>query len=401
MVPNLVRGLSPVRPAGLFGLIVLAFAVACSSAAAAERLVWFGGSAGTPRIDGIYASRFDDVAGTLSPPTRVVVLLNPCWLEVHPTLPVLYAAAAIAEGGRIESYEIDPATGGLTSRASLPGAFTMLAVDPSGKRLFAAAALGSTVFCHPIADDGMTQPPVKNGRFDYRVEETDKARRKQPGWHTGRQEKPWTTAVAASTDGRFVVACDLGLDKLFVVAADATQPTLSPHTTTEVGVGHGPRRFAWHPAGRFGYAANELDNSVTALAFDPEAGTLAVIDTVSTLPADVDESYRGRQFAQRTFTMDVAVHPAGKYLYVVNAGHDSVATFAIDGATGKTTFMAARPTKGKQPVAIAVAPGGRHLVVAAHRSGGVEVLEIDDKTGHLGATKAAVEIPAPACIRFR
>lgn len=120
MVPNLVRGLSPVRPAGLFGLIVLAFAVACSSAAAAERLVWFGGSAGTPRIDGIYASRFDDVAGTLSPPTRVVVLLNPCWLEVHPTLPVLYAAAAIAEGGRIESYEIDPATGGLTSRASLP-----------------------------------------------------------------------------------------------------------------------------------------------------------------------------------------------------------------------------------------------------------------------------------------
>jgi 6-phosphogluconolactonase len=259
----------------------------------------------------------------------------------------------------------------------------------------------SAVRCYGVADDGVPQAGLKNSWVDHRVGDADKERRKQPGWHRARQEEPFASAVAPTADGRFVIACDLGLDKLFVHAADAAQPTLAPHKATDVGLGHGPRRFAWHPGGRYVYVANELDNSVTALAFDPEAGTLAVIDTVSTLPENVDESYRRRHYEQRTFAMDVAVHPSGNYLYVANAGHDSVATFAIDGATGKTTLVATQPTKGKQPVAIAVAPGGRHLLVATHRSGGVEVLAIDDKTGRLSATNAAAEIPAPACIRCR
>jgi 6-phosphogluconolactonase len=401
VVSNIVHGLSPVRPAGVGGLLALAFALACSSASATDRLVWIGASAGTPRIDGIYAARFDDAAGTLSPPTRVAAVLNPCWLEVHPALPVLYAAAAIAEGGRIESYAIDPSTGGLEPRGKLPGVATSLAVDPAGKRLFAGVELRSAVQCYGIADDGVPQAAVKNSRVGQGVEEGDKERRKQPGYYRARQEAPFAAAVASSADGRFVIACDLGLDRLFVHAADATQPTLAAHSKTEVGVGHGPRRFAWHPTGRFGYVANELDNSVTALAFDPQAGTLAVIETVSTLPADVDKSFRGRLWDQRTFAMDVAMHPAGGHLYVANAGHDSVATFSIDPATGKPTFVATQPTKGKHPVVIAVAPGGRHLLVATHRSGGVEVMAIDDTTGRLSATKATAEIPAPACIRFR
>lgn len=394
-----VAGFAP-RRFGV-GLVAAVIAAGCASAAATDRLVWIGASAGTPRIDGIYAARFDDAAGTLSAPTRVAAVLNPAVLELHPTLPVLYAAAAISEGGRIESYAIDPATGGLKPLGKLPGVATSLAVDPAGKRLFAGVVFRSAVACYGIADDGVLQAGVKNSRVDQRVEEADKERRKQPGYHRARQEEPFAAAVASSADGRFVIACDLGLDRLFVHAADATQPTLAAHSKAEVGVGHGPRRFAWHPTGRFGFAANELDNSVTALAFDPQAGSLTVIETVSTLPADVDESYRRRHYDQRTFAMDVAVHPAGKYLYVANAGHDSVATFAIDATTGKPTFVATHPTKGKHPVAIAVAPGGRHLLVATHRSGGVEVMAIDDTTGNLSATKATADIPAPACIRLR
>jgi 6-phosphogluconolactonase len=386
---------------GIGPIAAVVIAAACSSASATDRLVWIGASAGTPRIDGIYAARFDDAAGTLSPPTRVAAVLNPVALTVHPSLPVLYASAAISEGGRIESYAIDPAAGGLKPLGSLPAVATSLAVDPAGKRLFAGVLFRSAVNCYAIADDGIPQAAVKNSRVDHRVEDPDKERRKQPGYHRSRQEDPFATSVAASADGRFVIACDLGLDKVFVHAADPAQPTIAAHSKTDVGVGHGPRGFAWHPTGRYGYVANELDNSVTALAFDPDAGTLTVIDTVSSLPTDVDESYRGRHYAQRTFAMDVAMHPAGGHLYVANAGHDSVATFSIDAATGKPTFVATDPTRGKQPVALAIAPGGRHLLVATHRSGGVEVMAIDAKTGRLTGTKASAEIPAPDCIRFR
>jgi 6-phosphogluconolactonase len=385
---------------GVVACLWVAGPLASSSALAAERLLWIGASAGTPRIDGIYATRFDDAAGTLSPPTRVAELLNPFCLEMHPKLPVLYAAAAVAAGGRIDAFAIDEASAGLEPRGSI-GGFGSLAVDPAGKRLFAVAQL--SVGCFPLADDGLPQPAAKNnGQIRHHLDNAGReARKKQPGWNYFRQFEPSATGITPATDGRFVIAADLSLDKLFVDAADAAQATVAPHQATELPTGSGPRRFIWHPSGRFGYALNELDCSVTTLAFDTQAGTLTILDTISTLPEDADGWDRKRGLEQRTFAMDIAAHPSGKFLHVSNVGHDSVATFSIDEATGKPTFVAAHKTQGTQPVAIAMAPGGGHLLVATHRSGGVEVMAIDPKTGRLTATDGRAEILAPACLRFR
>lgn len=390
---------------GVVACLFVAGPLVSSSALAAERLLWIGASAGTPRIDGIYATRFDDATGTLSPPTRVAELLNPVCLEMHPKLPVLYTAAAVAAGGRIDSFTIDEAGGGLKPLGNAPGGQTAFGVDPAGKRLFAGLIAGpqSFVSCSPIANDGLLQPePKNNGRVRYYPDNAvAEARKKQPGRNMPRQQEAMVTDVTPSPDGRFLIACDLGLDKLFVYSTDAEQATIVPHQTTDLPAGSGPRRFAWHPSGRFGYALNELDCSVTTLTFDTQAGTLTIIDTISTLPEDADEWDRKRGLAQRTFAMDIAAHPSGKFLHVSNVGHDSVATFSIDEATGKPTFVAAQKTQGKQPVAISLAPGGGHLLVATHRSGGVEVMAIDPKTGRHTATAGRAEILAPACLRFR
>ena len=42
--------------------------------------------------------------------------------------------------------------------------------------------------------------------------------------------------------------------------------------------GSGPRHIAFSPTAPFAYAVNELDNTVTPLAYDAKAGTLSVIE---------------------------------------------------------------------------------------------------------------------------
>jgi hypothetical protein len=50
--------------------------------------------------------------------------------------------------------------------------------------------------------------------------------------------------------------------------------------------GSGPRHFAFHPKGRFGYVLNEMGSSVSAFAYDASRGGLTEVQTISTLPKD-------------------------------------------------------------------------------------------------------------------
>src|SRR5439155_350648 len=80
--------------------------------------------------------------------------------------------------------------------------------------------------------------------------------------------------------------------------------------------GAGPRHFAFHPQGRFVYAINELQSTVTAFSYDAEGGVLKELQTIPTLPKD---------FQGENSTAEVRVHPNGRFLYGSNRGHDSIA----------------------------------------------------------------------------
>jgi 6-phosphogluconolactonase len=94
------------------------------------------------------------------------------------------------------------------------------------------------------------------------------------------------------------------------------------------------------------------------------------------------------------------VHPSGRFLYASNRGHDSIAVFAVDEATGRLTFRGAEPIRGRTPRHFAIAPGGRFLLAAGQNSSTVTVFAIDPSTGALEFTGRTVAVPAPACITF-
>lgn len=373
-------------------------ASSCGRAAepVANQLVWFGTYTGGPaNSEGIYVSRFDAATGKLTPPVLATPAKNASFLSLHPTLPVLYAASEIADAdgkptGSILSYAIDEATGGLTLKNFQPsggGGPCHVSVDRTGRIVLAANYGGGSVICLGIADDGSLKPVVPGAPGGF-IQHEGK------GGNPQRQQGPHGHSINPSADGRFALACDLGVDKVFVHALDVAKATLAPHNFGGVKPGAGPRHFAFHPSGQYGYSVNELDLTVTGFTFDPQAGTLTEFQTLSTLPADVTET---NGFS----TAEIVAHPNGKFLYASNRGHDSIAAYAIDAATGRLTFLGTEPIRGQTPRNFVIDPAGRFLLAAGQNSHTVTVFAIDEKTGRLSYADQSIAVPSPVCIRFR
>lgn len=377
--------------------------VGAPQAEAAERFVWFGTYTGGPgKSEGIYVATFDDATGRLSPAKLAGTEKNPSFLAVHPRLPMLYAVAEVGTfdgkpGGGVAAFAYDPATGMLIPKGTQAAGGSgpcHVSVDPAGKVVLAANYGGGSTICLGLAADGSLEPAVTApagepaGFFQHGW-----PRAGEFGLNTGRQEKPHGHSVGVSADGRFAVACDLGLDQVIVFKLDAEKATIQPHGYARVKTAAGPRHFAFHPSGRYGYAVNELDLTVTAFAYDPEAGSLRELQTLSTLPADVTDR-KGFSCAE------IVAHPSGRFLYASNRGHDTIAIYAIDEAKGTLTFLGVQPIEGAMPRNFAVDPTGKFLLVGGQNSNTVSVFAIDQSTGRLKFTGTKIDCPSPVSIVF-
>ena len=174
---------------------------------------------------------------------------------------------------------------------------------------------------------------------------------------------------------------------------DPASGTLEPNDPpfAEVKPGGGPRHFAFRPDARFAYTNNEMTSTVTAFAYDPVAGSLEEIETVGTLPAD---------YSGGNSTAEVLVHPSGRFLYVSNRGHDSIAVFSIDPETGKLSAAGHFSSGGQTPRNFAIDPTGQFLLAANQKTHNVTVFRIDLRTGGLTPTGSEVTVPNAVCVRF-
>ena len=388
------------HPIGAGGLLLHA---AEPSAAAAAGWVWFGTYTGTPPLgSGVYVARFDPATGILSHVELAATLKNPSFLALHPRLPVLYAVSEVTDGegkaaGAVVAFAIDPATGllrQLNQQSSGGAGPCHLSVDPTGRVLLVANYGGGSVLCLGIGADGSLQAAVEasgarpGGMIQHVLDQP-----RSSGIDPERQAAPHAHSIDASADGRFALACDLGCDRVFIHALDVNQATLQPHRFATLTPGAGPRHLAFHPQKNFAYCINELNLTVTAFAFDPQAGTLLSLDSVPTLPAEVVDR-RGIS------TAEIVIHPSGKFLYGSNRGHNSVAIYTIDAGSGRLSLQGVEPIRGTTPRHFAIDPSGRYLLAAGQNSGTVSVFAIDQGTGRLSFAGHTLAVTAPVCILF-
>jgi 6-phosphogluconolactonase len=136
---------------------------------------------------------------------------------------------------------------------------------------------------------------------------------------------------------------------------------------------------------------NELDSTITLLKADTELGALTAGQSISALPA----GYDGYNDAA-----DIHLGLSGRYLYSSNRGHNSIAVFAVDQASGELTLIQHIECGGETPRNFAVTQDGGHLLVANQKTGNVVVYTVDAESGLLTKTASSLALPSPVCIQF-
>jgi 6-phosphogluconolactonase len=99
-------------------------------------------------------------------------------------------------------------------------------------------------------------------------------------------------------------------------------------------------------------------------------------------------------------TAQVLVEPTGRFVYVSNRGHDTIAIFTIDQATGRVTPVGHTPTGGRTPRNFAIDPAGRFLYAANQDSDTIVCFRIDPGSGALTPTGSVTPAGTPVCVLF-
>ena len=355
-----------------------------------ELLAYFGTYTGGGKSKGIYCYKLDLASGKLTDVGVTEGIKNPSFMAIHPNGKYLYAVSEVSEGGKpsgaVSAYSLDRTSGRLTplNHQSSEGAGPChVSVDKTGKCVLVANYGGGSIASLPLAADGSLQKAAS--AIQHEGSSVDPERQKVPHAHS----------INVSPDNRFAFAADLGLDKVLIYKLDPVKGTLTANDPAfgKTPAGGGPRHFAFHPSGRFAFVCNEMKSSVTAFAYDADKGSLTEIQTITTLPDNLQD-LKGNS------TAEIQVHPAGKFLYCSNRGHNSLAIFTIDEKTGQLTATGHQLTVGKMPRNFGIDPTGKYVIACNQSSDNVVVFRVDQTSGKLAQVGEPYTIPVPVCVKF-
>jgi 6-phosphogluconolactonase len=333
---------------------------------------------------GIYVYCLDLANGKLEYLSTAPGVVNPSFVTVDAANRYLYAVQEVGEhagqpGGAVTAFAIDPQTHALSpiNEQLTHGAHPcFVAVDYSGRWLLVANYSGGNASVLPIEANGGLGPA------------TAVVQHHGPALH---HDGPHPHSAVSAPDGAYVLVPDCGLDKIAIYRLDTASGTLAEHDLPSVALqpGAGPRHLAFHPGGAYIYSINERNSTLTAFAYEPADGVLRELQTLSTLPAG---------FAGPNSCADIHIHPSGRYLYGSNRGHNSIAGFAVDDATGTLRPLGHTPTEGRTPRNFAIDPTGAFLLAANQDTNSVVTFRIDPTTGALDTTGQTADIPSPVCV---
>ncbi len=332
---------------------------------------------------GIYVYDFNSQTGDVTLKSKVSGEENPSYLAISNDGKHVYAVNEVSNGG-ISSFLFNPTTGELTflNRVSSGGADPCyVSVDDKNKYVFAGNYSSGNLSAIPLKEDGS----LGDGPQFIQHEGSS--------IDNGRQKGPHVHCTVLSPDNHYLLASDLGTDKVSIYQFDASnvsQP-LSPAEPAFVSVkaGSGPRHITFHPNSKYAYLIHEMQGMITA--FDYKNGQLIEKQLITMLSPD---------FKGKVGAADIHVSPDGKYLYGSNRGDaNEIVIFAIS-KNGKLNYAGRQPTQGKGPRNFAIDPSGNFLLVANQNSNEIVMFKRDKKNGLLTPTGGNIQLGKPVCLKF-
>jgi len=338
---------------------------------------------------GIYAYTFDAATGDLKQIGLAAEADNPTFLALSPRRDLVFVANELDQhdgkaSGAVSSYTLDRKNARLikiNEVASLGGATCHVAVDHTGRSVFAANYSGGSAASFSVSDDGHLSPAVSFEQYTGHGPDPD------------RQQAPHAHRVTVSPDNRFLLVNDLGLDEIHIYRLDADTAKLTPNDPPawKSAPGAGPRALLFHPSGRWAYCVTEMASTVDVLHWDRKRGTLETMQMLSLKP----EGYQGV-----TGGCDIVFDRHAHFAYVADRFDDIIVTFAVSPSDGKLTLLQRTSCGGKIPRHLALDPSGRWLLVANQVSDNIAILARDPRSGQLIPSAKSFPLSKPQCLVF-
>jgi 6-phosphogluconolactonase len=320
----------------------------------------------TPNGGGIYLFRMDRATGALTQLQVVDDIRNPSWLALNPAQTRLYAVSEIdsfqgTRSGAVVSYAIDGESlqirrlGAVSSAGTTP---THVSVHPSDRFVFVANYGGGNVAVFPVGPDGALG------------------------------DSPHVHMVAPDPSGQFVVANDAGLDLTLVWRFDAQAGRLLPADVPVVAApsGAAPRHFAFHPNGRIFYNLYEHDAKIAVYDYDAAKGGFKPKQLLSALPP---------KFGGSNLSAEILVSADGRFVYVSNRLHNTVAIFAVAN-DGQLRMISESWVHADYPRCLAIDPAGEFLYSCNQKGDSITSFRISSATGGLQFTGRFEPVGSPA-----
>ncbi|MGO8867700.1 MAG: lactonase family protein [Alphaproteobacteria bacterium] len=292
-------------------------------------------------------------------------------LLVHPSGNFAYALALSTPTRQVMVYSVDLSTGTLspTSTITLGSTFpvqnsTNFGLDPTGQYLYVTfyAANGSnTVTAYAIDPTNGSLSAVPSGVIS------------SGGTWPGVLAVIEGPTPVSYTPKFAYVATD---SNVWAYTINAATGALTVVNGSPFAAGSYPGGIAVDPFGRFAYVTNtpygpSPGNTISAYAIDATTGALTAVP--------------GSPIAAGNGAGPVAVDPSGRFAYVVHTFDNTISAYTIDAGTGQLSPIGSAVATGSSPGGIAVDPSGRFVYVTNYVDNTVSAYTIDAGTGALTA----------------
>lgn len=250
--------------------------------------------------------------------------------------------------------------------------------DPtSGEMLGKILSTEGEVACH-LAVDGDDLYAANYISGSVWSSQVGVVRHSGKGINPVRQTSPHAHSVFFSPDGKYILSCDLGIDKIFVY--DRKMDLIS---SADTHAGAGARHLVFSKDGNFVYCINEM--AATVNVFSYKTGHLTYLHDVSAKPQNYIGQGKGAA---------IKLSKDGKRLYVTERGSETIVLFSVEGE--RLTLIDHYPSHGAEPRDFTLLANDTYAVCANQFENCISLYRVKKNRGL--EFVQSVSIPGPICI---
>ncbi|MBF2709883.1 lactonase family protein [Flavobacterium soyangense] len=329
---------------------------------------------------GIYVYEFDSNTGDFNFKNATENVVNPSYLTVSNDKRFVYSVNENGQKSTISAFGFNPKDGKLDfiNVQDSKGADPCYIINDDKNVIVANYSGGNISVFSKNSNGSLTEAKQVSQHFGN-------------GINVKRQASPHVHMVCFSPDKKYVLANDLGTDKVYIYQYNPNggNEILKLKSTISVNPGGGPRHLTFSKDGKFVYLLQELDGKVAVFRYSN--GTLKKIDEASIL----SEDFRGTYTAA-----DIHISPDGKFLYATNRKEaNQISIFKILKG-GKLKFEGRNSTLGDGPRNFVIDPTGNFLLVAHQYTNEIVIFKRNKTTGVLTDTGKRIALCSPVCLVF-